>query len=302
MSRQAYVPQSIYHSDTTTPPKVYDMKYYSEYPDPYDDEAWAPDHVLFSFTFDEADRDRSPAFGFLIEIQNIETGVIKSFIQLADKSYYRFWERGDEIRSDYPIAPEEELKEESIVNGKVKVIPFNDFGSGEPSTFFLPFKDMIWTRAKDNQTDQTFATLSKYWHLFSETPDERVNRPKTMYIYLDTPEPDVEDDRVFLNHPQWEHTTLTDYKYINDRTYRWLITEDADNKKLTIDGWKIMTSEEDEFIENLVRSMLPSYRDHVAKKGLSFIDPFVLKVAVENPKDNKDTIIIYLIKKTRWHP
>jgi hypothetical protein len=188
------------------------------------------------------------------------------------------------------------------VNGKVTVTPFNDFGSGEPSTFFLPFKDMIWTRAKDNQTDQTFATLKKYWHLFSENPYDRINRPKTMYIYLDTPESDIEDDRVFLNHPQWEFTTMTDYRFINNKTYRWLIKEDADNKKLTMDGWKKMTGEENEFIENLVQSMLPSYRTFVAKKGLSFNDPFVFKIAVENPMDNKDTIIIYLIKKMRWRP
>jgi hypothetical protein len=73
-------------------------------------------------------------------------------------------------------------------------------------------------------------------------------------------------------------------------------------EKLDRFGWHTMTEEEQQFIASLVDTLLPEYRNYAAVNQLSASDPFVLKLAIENPKDPKDTIMIYLIRKTRWQP
>ncbi len=303
MARKLYLPKTQRKRAFTLPPKIYDMKYYSEYSDD-NSYFWNVDPILFSFTFDIEDRDLSPAYEYLIEIENLDTGVKKSFVQLQDAPFYRFWERQPEVYTESPLGGDEiELEKEAIVNSRVVITPVNEIGEGPQSVFFLPFKDLVWTRSKYDKGEYlTFSYLKKNWKFFSETPNIRANRPKIMYIYLDTPESDIVDDRVFLNHPQWAYDSLTNYKLINNATFRWLVPEEGQHRKLTKDGWRNSTQEEQVFITELVQTMLPHYRAHVATNDLEFRDPFVFKMAVENPTDAHDTIIIYLIKKTRWRP
>ncbi len=300
MARESFPPRSQRKRSFTTPPKAQDIKFYSEYVDPIDDFNWDPEKVLFGFTFyDQEQQDRSPAYQFLIEIENMDTGVIKNFVQLYNKPYYRFWQRQAETYTESPPEEEIDLAEEAIVNGKITVVPVNDFGPGETSVFFLPFRDLVWTRAKDNQAQQTFAVLKSNWHLYSETPEERNHRSKIMYIYLDVSENLIELDRTKLSQPEWYFDSLTDYKIINDRAYRWLV-QGSEYKRLDRNGWHTSTQEEEQYITDLVQTMLPSYREHLIANELTPADPFVFKMAVENPQDNKDTIIIYLMKETRW--
>ncbi len=300
--RKAYPPTPQVQQSVTAPPKAYDMKFYSEYVDPEDDFNWNPEKILFSFTFGEEDAEaRSPAYEFLIEIENLDTGVVKSFVQLADVSVYRFWQRQAEVYTLSPDNPEDEidLLEESIVNSRIIVTPINDFGDGLKSTFILPFRDLTWTRSKDNVAEGTFSVMNTNWHLFSEDPDNRINRPKTMYIYLDVDESDIELDRLKLNREEYSYDSLTDYKTINNATYRWSVSG-LDYRKLSKDGWGDMNQEEKEFIVDLVQTMLPYYRNYITKEALLTDDDVVFKMAIENPDDNRDSIIIYLMKGTRW--
>ncbi len=302
MARVAYLKETQLKQSSTNPPKAFDIKYYSEYMDPSDDSHWESENIFFSFTFDEEESaNRSPAYEFLIEIENLDTGVVKNFVQLYNEPFYRFWQRQAEMYTESPIGDEIDLTEEAVVNSRITVTPINDFGEGVKSIFLLPFKDLIWTRSKTNTADGTFSILNKNWSLYSPTPDDRKNRPKVMYIYLDVLESDIEKDRERLNEPEWAYDSLTNYKKINQLTYRWLVT-DTQQKKLTITGWKDSTQEEQEFITDIVQTMLPAYRDYMTEYSIGMADPMMFKMGLENPSDNRDSIIIYLLKETRWRP
>ncbi len=300
MSRESFPPEEHLKRSSTNPPKIYDMKYYSEYIDPNDDFNWNPEKVLFSFTFSQTDSMmRSPAYEFLIEIENLDTGVIKSFVQLADVYAYRFWQRQAEFYTESPESDEIDLLTESIVNSRIVVTPINDFGNGPTSTFVLPFRDLIWTRSKDNIAEGTFSVMNTNWDLFSVTPRLRLNRPKIMYIYLDVPEEDILADRILLGQPEWSFDSLSDSGQINSLTYRWSINNNT-HKVLRTDGWFDQTQEEKTFLIDLIQTMLPAWRDYLTRKELAFSDGSIFKMGIENPYDNRDTILIYLMKGTRW--
>ncbi len=305
MSRKNYLPAVVNQRSYTNPPQAMDIKYYSVYVDPNDDFQWDPEFVNFSFTFfDTSDinvDDRSAPYEFQIEIENIDTGVIKNFVQLYNQPYYTFWQRQAEVYTESPIGDEIDLTEEAIVNSRVTVTPVNDFGIGEKSVFFLPFKDLVWTRSKDNKGMETFSVLDRNWSLFSEKPLERENRPKIVYIYLDVSEEDIQKDVVKLSLPKWQFTSLTDSKTINKRTFRWRVT-DLGHRRLSRFGWRDSTEDETQFITDLIQTMLPAYRDYVTRKQIDTRDPHIFKIAIENPEDNKDTILIYLMKGAQWAP
>ncbi len=273
----------------TNPPKVYDMKFYSEYVDVNDDTYWAPEKTLFSFTMSQPEVDiTSPPSIFHIEILDLEKNTAESFVQEYDKPYYRFWQRQDE---------KDRQTEEFIINSRVTITPINDFGEGNKSTFLLPLKDLFWTRSKEKQ--DTFSVLNTNWALFSETPEDRLNRPKLMFIYLDVPDADIEADREMLSQPEWYFDSLSYSTEINNATFRWSITENG-QRKLSVNGWEDSTHEEQTFIETLIQTTLPFYRSYLTEKGLEVNSSHVFKMAVENPRDNKDTIIIYLMKGQKW--
>jgi len=302
MPREIFIPEPLMQQATTLPPKAYDIKFYAEYPDPYDAFYADPEKINFSFTFKREDKDRSPAYEFLIEILNLETGIKKTFVQLAEEPIYKFWQRQAEVYTK--ILDEEErpvsIVEEAIVNSKITVVPVNDFGKGESSVFFMPFKDLFFTRSKSNEISRAFLVLNHYWHLFSEKPNERLNRPKIMYIYIGTPHNIIEHDKWLLSQPEWQFTSLTDSRYINDQTYRWSVQDDGYFKLNANGWWQENTVEEKEFIDELVDAMLPIYRNFLTEKQLNMSGPHVFKMAVENPTDNKDTIIVYLMRNSRW--
>ncbi len=300
--RTSYPPRPNLSAATTTPPKVYDLKFYSEYMDPEDDFHWNQDKILFSFTFDEEESEtKSPAYEFLISMTDLDTGVKKCFVQKADTDIYRFWQRQAEAYTESPLDETIDISASSIVNSKITVIPINDFGEGKESVFFLPFKDLVWTRAKSNSSEGTFNILKKYWHLYSEEPEKRLNRPKVLYIYLDTPPEDIEEDVIKLSSEEYSYETLSNYKNINQKTFRYSVSGD-EFLYLTDSGWLEMTKERKEFVTDLIQTMLPAYRDFITGAELNMAEPNMFKMAVENPRDNRDTVIIYLIKGQRWRP
>ncbi len=301
--RDSYPPQQQRKQATTLPPKIFDIKYYSEYTDPNDSWYQLVENILFSFTFDQKDQEgpesKSPAYEFLIEIENLNTGVVKNFIQLFDAPYYRFWQRQAEVYTESPMGSEIDLATESVVNSRITVRPINDYGYGITSTFILPFKDLVWTRSKTNQEEGTFSILNSNWGLFSDTPEDRNNRPKIMYIYLDVPEEVIDIDRKRLSTPKWAFDSLTDSTEINNATYRWSVSG-TDYRKLSNTGWRDMDSEEQQFIIDLIQTMLPEYRTYMTDYQLAADESMIFKMAVENPRDNRDTIIIYLMKGKPW--
>ncbi len=286
-NREMYPIKTQVKLSNTNPPQIRDMRYYYEYSDPEDDRYWVPERVLFSFTFDTQDNDeRSVANQFLIGIINLENPTeVNSFVQLYDKSYYRFWQKLDEPTED-----------NNIINSRIIVTPINDFGNGLRSTFILPFKDLTWLRTRELQS--TLAVLDKNWSLFSETPEDRKDRPKVMYIYLDVPNQDIEEDRTLLSTEKWIFNSLGNYQNANDRTYRWSVSDTF--QKLSINGWMENTQDEQTFITDILQTLLPTYRDYMTEKGIKVDDNFRFKVAIENPRDNRDTIIIYVMKGQRW--
>ncbi len=289
MSRIVYPVTNQTQQADTTPPKIYDMKYYLEYIDPEDDAYWNPEKILFSFTFSGADSDkRAAASQFHVEIQDLETGKIESFIQLYNKPYYRFWQR--------QAQQQQEDTSKFIINSRVTITPMNDFGEGKKSTFLLPLRDLVQTRSKEN--NEIFSILNSNWSLFSETPDDRENRPKIMYIYLGVDDATIEADRTKLSTTDWQFDSLTSSSDINDRTYRWSV--DSTHRKLSQNGWNDSTQAEQTFITDLIQSMLPDYREYLTRKGLSPDENYIFKMGIENPKDNRDTIVIYLLKGTEW--
>ncbi len=294
MARAVYPPAHQLTKDWTSPPKIQDMKFYQEYEDTEDDRFWPPDKILYGFVFYEDDyEDRSLPDLFLLEMENLDTGEVQSSTQIYNESVYRLWQRQDEHKDDSVDTSG------LIVNSRVTVTPVNDFGEGETSSFILPFKDLIWTRSKDNHGEETFGVLSQNWKLFSEEPNERENRSKVMYIYLDVPESDIELDRVLLGTEEWSFDSITDYKTVNERAYRWSVS-DAGYRKLDRNGWANSTPEEQTFIVDIIQSMLPTYRDYLNQYSIAMDEPHVFKMAIENPTDNRDTIIIYLMKEKQW--
>jgi hypothetical protein len=302
MARKVYPPTQLRKKSDTLPPKAWDIKFYAVEKDPHDDFVMDPEFINFSFTFKENESiARSPAYEFQIDILNLDTGVYKSFVQLANKYYYKFWQRQAEVYTLSPKGFEINLEEESIINSKITVTPINDFGMGEQSTFFLLFKNVAWMNKLTNRDNPVFSVVNKYWHLYSEEPNNRLNRPKTIYIYINTDHDDIDSDVLLLGSSAWEYTSLSDYQTINERTYRWSVQDDGFYKRDQY-GWHLSTSEEKEYIENLVQASLPWYRKYLAANNIQMGLPHIFKMGINNPADEKDSIIIYLIKGMRWRP
>ncbi len=289
MARKMYPKKNQHQEAWTNPPKVYDMKFYSEYVDPDNDAYFDQEKILFSFTMSQPEVDVSskPSI-FHIEILDLATNTAESFVQDYGEPNYRFWQRQAEQDRDTT---------EFIINSRITVTPINDFGEGNKSTFLLPFKDLVWTRSKENQ--DIFSVLNTNWEMFSETPEERLNRPKLMFIYLGVPEADIEADREMLSQPEWYFDSLSYSTEINDATYRWSI-DDTGHRKLSAAGWTDSTQEEQTFITKLIQTMLPFYRKYLNDYSLTQDSNHIFKVAVENPRDNRDTVIIYMMKGQKW--
>jgi hypothetical protein len=302
MYRKYYTPEPLIQKHTTHPPKIYDFKFHWDHNTTYNDLPVPIEKILFSFTFDKDEvKSKSPAQNFLIDIIDLESNDLKHFVQIADTPIYRFWQR----QAEFSILPEPRNAmtrvdpiENSSVNARIYTTPLNDFGRGETSTFLAPFKNLDFINSY-NPYSSTFEVLNHFWNLFSETPNKRENRPKILYIYMDIEKNLVELDRMLLSTPLYKFTSLTDYKYINDHTFRWLINDDGEFK-LDINGWSNVTTVEKSFLDELIHSFLDRYYEFLNKNALTLDMPHVYKLAIENPQDSDDSIIIYLMKGSQW--
>jgi hypothetical protein len=66
------------------------------------------------------------------------------------------------------------------------------------------------------------------------------------------------------------------------------------------DDTKDMTMEEIEFIRHLLNSFNDIYMQRLDDIGQSVYEPHQFKIAVQNPRDHNDSIIIYIMRSKRW--
>lgn len=299
MLQNVYAPTPVVKQATTPPPKVVALKFHVAPSSPLDGDIMNFEFIELGFGYQESDKDgRSAASAFRIDIQDLDTDITKSYIQYAFNTPYYYWQRSVDNITDGQITDTEAAG--GIVNARVTVTPVNDKSTGLRSTFILPLKDMDYITKDSWVTNPTTHVLAKYWHLYSMTPEEVYNRPKVMHIYMDTPREDILLDKEELNDTKWRYNTYGDYQEVNQEMFRWVIEDDNVFTKLVYDEFITMQSEEIEFIEYLLESINDRYRRYVANSGLEPSDPVVFKIAVENPRDHDDSIIIYIMKGSRW--
>lgn len=285
---------------TTPPPKVISLKFRPAPVNHNDRDVFSFDRVNLGFTYATSDKaNRSFADQFHIEIHDLENQVVKSYMQNAFAPVYPYWQRAFEEKT----AEFEDVDiDDSIVNARVTITPINSKGQGKRSTFIMPMRDLLLITPEDAQRNPVSLVLAKYWHLFSEAPEEVHNRPKQMHIYIGSSNEDILLDKEELNDTKWRYNTIGNFKEVNQEMFRWVIQdEDVYTKLDKTDEFIPMTTEEIEFIEYLTDSFNDKYISYIANQGLTPIDTFVFKIAVENPRDHNDSIIIYLMKETRWH-
>jgi len=298
-----YTPTEVTESATSLPPRVLDLGFKVLNGSANDADVFNFDTVGLTFTYSEEENEfRSRATHFLIQTTDMDTGTNQGYIQYANRRPYKYWQRTVE-RED--TSQFDELLYPGTVNGRVYITPINGLGQGDKTSFILPFKNLSFIGLSARNANPTALVLAKYWHLYSKTPNCKVNRPKVMHIYMDVSIDDVLLDKAMLNEDEYGYTSIGDWKVTNQEMFRWLIQNNNIYQRLdSFDNLIDMSQEEIEFMNHLIDSFNSFYREHM------FNNPFddegnptintVFKIAVENPRDHNDSIIIYIMKGERW--
>lgn len=295
--QKLYVPTPVVPKATTPPPKVVSLKFKPTPGNRNDDQDMNFDFLELGFGYSDVDKSqRSDASQFLVEIRDLDTGIKKSYIQKADEYPYIYWQRSQEaITSEFIEEPEG-----GKVNARVTITPVNDMAQGNRSTFIMPMKDLHYVTPENSSSNNTTAVLAKFWNLFSRTPDDVKNRPKQMHIYIDVSEEEIRLDKESLFTEEWRYNTIGDYQSVNQEMYRWIVQPTAFQKINASDELVDMIPEEIIFIRYILNSFNDIYRRYVTGLHIGQSAPVVFKIAVQNPRDRDDNIIIYLMKGKRW--
>jgi len=297
MNIHNFLPQPVIPKAFTLPPQIIDLNFKLAATNINDGWDYGFDTVEISFVFDtnEMGNSSSPKMYYLdiSDFENVENR--KGYVIMADQKPYRYWQRLIEAEPGM-----EDTINGGIVNGRLKITPINDMGAGPTSSFLMPMKNLNFIdRFIINENPATLI-LAKYWHLFSLTPEEIFNRPKVMHIYLDVPKEDVLFDKALLNNEAFAVNMIGNWKETNQQMYRWIINENENLKLNENNKFIQFTEEETEFIDLLLDSINDIYRSYLNSNGLSYGEPNVFKIAVINPRNHNDSIIIYLMKGKRW--
>ncbi|MCD6397185.1 MAG: hypothetical protein J7L71_06565 [Spirochaetaceae bacterium] len=298
-------PTSLIPQATTPPPKVEALKFRIAPTNPNDSEPFDFEFVEIDFVSYEGNvKKRSEATQYFLEVVNQDTGIVKRYVQYVDQRPYTYWQRSVEPSLDpeallLGLGVTDAVAPEGIVNGLVYVTPFNDYKQGKTSKFFLPMKDLLFIPTSSINMNPTNLILAKYWHLFSKTPEELKNRPKQMHIYIGVPVSDVQLDIEELGQPEYQYNTIGSSTTINDEMFRWVI-QDHSMQKVSKDGVVDMTAEEIIYLRLIIDSFGDMYRQNINHRGLGKGESLIFKIAVENPRDHDDSIIIYIMKGQRW--
>jgi hypothetical protein len=285
---------------TTLPPKVVDLKFRPA-PGYYNDgDVMQFDFIELNFGYISADVDsRSEPKQFFIQIQNLDTGEVKGFIQDAADMPYLLWQRTLEKYSENEEYTDIEIKN-GVVNGKIKITPINDKGRGSSSVFFLPLNKLNYIGKMQHNTNPSSLVLSKFWHLYSLNPDNPINRPKTMYIYIDTDLETIISDKEKLFNDEWARTSPGDWKQTNQETFRWALYEGDFLRLDHLDTFQIMSEEEKSFLKYLIDSFNDIHMHYLNDNGIGQGAEYIFKIAVQNPMDHKDSIVIYIMRGKSW--
>ena len=290
-----YLNTPINNLYTSVPSKIQGLNFKVVPSSPFDD-----DYLDFEFIelkFIKVGSDKSEAEMYLIEIKDLDTGIVKKYTQsITDKPYY-YWQRTSEYISEQEYITEPVPN--GIVNARVFITPINSYGSGPRSSFIVPLKDMNYITKETSNINPTSLILAKYWHLFSKNPDEIYNRPKVMHIYLDVDKNDILLDKAMFFDNEYRFDTIGTYEETNQEMFRWLVSDDY-YKLDENDNFNLMLDEEKDFINNLIQSFLDLYRRDLSESGKASGDPHRFKISVENPADHSDSIIIYVLEGQRW--
>ncbi len=299
MSTKILIPTPLVKVCDTIPAQIVDMKIYPLKINPFDITRETSENIMFEFTYSEHGLEQTLPTHFLIELFDIDTQESKSSMISAVDGPYSLWTGFFEWWVNMEKELEDTVDNMDLSNYRAKVTPINDAGVGPSSIFFIPFRDTLIENSSSGPCFYRNDTIVLNWSLFSETPDERKNRPKVMHIYLDVTEDEVLNDRDLLSQDEYHFTGVGNWRTTNELQYRWLLN-DSGSRKLTGTGWVDCTQQEEEFIVQLLKDMQPTYMHELAVRGLAYGDPIVFKALVENPTDNKDSIQIYLMKETTW--
>ncbi len=297
--QNTYVPTPVITGDTTLPPKVIQLKFHTAYSNPNDDDIVDFDFIVLDLIYSKQDKaDRSPALQFLIRVENLSNNVSKNYIQYANDIPYQYWQRTTEkVLNEFDDTP----IENGVVNARVTITPINEKGQGKGSTFILPMFDLKYIVGHTSMQNPTLNILAKFWHLYSMTSEDVYNRPTNMHIYIDVPDEDIILDKELLMHDDYRYNALGDFKEINQEMFRWVIQDSNKWTRLNASNEFIdMTDDERKFITYILDSIKGIQRKYLTDNNKSGSDPFRLKVAVENPRDKTDSIVLYIMKGQRW--
>jgi hypothetical protein len=302
INQEAIIANPIIKKMTTPPPKVVALGFHVAGSNAQDSEVIGFDTIVLNFSYSEQDRaERSSASQFMISISDLDTGVVKSYFIKAFVFPYYYWQRAQELKASNFS---DENIDDAIVNARVTITPINDEGKGNRSTFLMPMKNLYNIGIYDMEKNPTTLILAKYWNLFSLTPGDIYNRPKVMHIYLNVSQDDIIRDKNMLNQEEYRYNTIGTYLETNQEMFRWVIQDEDQGTSYTRlnqnDIFVDMTQKEIKYIKLILNSFNDIYRERVLAVGAQGSDPVVFKVSTENPRDHNDSIIIYVMKGTRW--
>jgi hypothetical protein len=297
MSNANLVPRPLLRQSDTPPPKIVDLKIYSIGTDPNDTIDSTLENIMMEFTYSEEVLAASTPTQFLIESYDMVNDVVHNSILYATTGPYYLFTNSFEKKERILNGEESEIV---LSNYRIQITPMNDSGNGPRSIFFVAHNDIYVDHIPWNKCTYLNDTLSKYWHLFSETPNNKKNRPKVLHIYLEVEDSVIENDKAILSNANWNRTCIGDWVNTNAYQYRWSLNEDGYLKKLTYDNWWAATAEEEKFIQELLRSIRTLYLKNLVSKGLNFGDNVIFKTLLQNPLDKNDSIILYVMKGLAW--
>lgn len=269
-----------------------------------------PIKIEFQFNKNELEYQSNPTHLKII-LEEINTkNRINYTINLNSEEPFKLWQRSEDVNyvkrrffknpdidneiydAEYPYDP--------IINTRMIIQSVNPYGYSRRSVFILPLKDVRIIPLNLLNMYQITPLLQTYWSRFIlPEPENPTILPNTLYVYMDVDKETLEYDREQSLKDEWFYTNpWGNWKETNLKTFRWLINDNLEYKKLTADGWYTPTSDEILFIKQLYQNVLPAYRDFLDEKGLSFEDEHIFKLMIPHPLDNYNSFFIYFIKGT----
>jgi len=281
----------------TLPPKITDLKIWVDINTFKDNYSLTDSPIRLRFVYNKTNYlNRTPPFKFFIEIQNIDTGETKNYIQLESDKPYKLWEKYQESGDYKPI----DSIDNSIVNAKLIITPINEHGVGPNSIFILPVKEIkIIDLLMTNDYPLNILFENNLHYVFPV--DQPKIKPRVMYIYFGNSKKSIEQDHKMSYDDKWFITTPFDnWIDIQKNTNRWLIDEDNSYLKYNENGWKYIDENEISFINNIISTVRPLYQEDLTERGLDFADNHIFKIMFPHPKDKWDNMYIYFIRGSRW--